>query len=476
MEKPNLEVNRSQNDLSPRETKETIEAVKKEKMVFRLGVSPTDSTNKRIGALRTHLYNYGFAKSEKMKGADSAIIYRVDDTNKAAQSKEKTLSNYNFFTEVLGLEFDVTPYNAQEEIGQSVFQSERQEVYKRSLEILFDKHIAFVDPESGLTLFDIEKFIRDYVSTVEIDELLRGKLKFKLEEKLRQGQKYFPLIRSDGSVLYHFASVVDDGSFGVTHVIRGADKLSIADYQEMIRIALDLQPKKYLHTPLLATSGKNLPSKTIKFDDLVRSGILPQALVSYMISSGYGDPGEIYPTSDEFIKGFNYNKIHKNNGYFDTERLANINKKILRRLPKEIFLESFSLYLGKNGQKELLDKLNDVDIATFLDSLRRDPSESQKIMENIFNPEYEPIKSTAKPIVKYLFDHLSEQNQSLPSWQESGYDMNSFSEGIRWILVGQHSFPNIDIVFSYLKSKKLLQARIEQSKQVFLKQVDDKLI
>jgi hypothetical protein len=92
---------------------------KGEKLVFRAGMSPVES-NKKIGPVRSHLYNYAFAKSEAAKGKDSKIIFRVDDTNRERHTKEKAAEIYKFFTETLGLQFDITPENAHEKMGQSV--------------------------------------------------------------------------------------------------------------------------------------------------------------------------------------------------------------------------------------------------------------------------------------------------------------------------------------------------------------------
>ncbi|MDP2762930.1 MAG: glutamate--tRNA ligase family protein, partial [Enterobacteriaceae bacterium] len=306
-------------------------SAKKKIFIFRAGMSPTES-NKKIGPIRAHLYNYGFAKCEVAKGNDSKIIYRVDDTDKEKHTKEKSVEIYNFFSEILGFEFDITPDNSQEKIGKSVIQSERQDVYSRYIEELYDNGVVFTEKESGLVLFDIKKFIKEYSDIIEIDDLLRGKITMRLEENIKRGTNYFPILRSDKSALYHLASVIDDADFGVTHIVRGQDKLSIAEYQEMIRIVLGLEPKKYLHTPMLFDKEGKIPKGAVKFDDFLKMGITPQALISYMVSSGYGDPDVIYPSIDDFIKNFDYHKIHKNNGKFDLEKLKNINEKIIRKI------------------------------------------------------------------------------------------------------------------------------------------------
>jgi glutamyl-tRNA synthetase len=434
------------------------------KLVFRVGMSPTES-NKKIGPIRSHLYNYAFAKGEAAKGKDSTVIFRVDDTDKEKHTKEKAKEIYLFFTETLGFEFDVTPDNSQEKIGQSVFQSERQDVYSKYLDELFDKQVAFLDKESGLVLFDIKKFIEQYSDSLEIEDLLRGKIKLKLEENLRRGQLFFPLVRSDKSVLYHLSSVIDDATFGVTHVVRGQDKLPVTDFQEMVRVSLGLEPKKYLHTPMLLGQGGELLKGVVKFDDFIRKGIVPHALISYMISSGYGNPEAIYSSLDEFIKDFDYKKIHKNNGQFDSNKLDDINKKIIRKVSPEVYFSSILLYLSKNGEDQFSEFLKDQELKSILISLRRNPEESYEMLKTIFNPQYEKIDTEMSDVVKILLEALDKSTDSIPTPESLGLEKKELFNGLRWILVGRSIFPNIDQIFNYLSHKGFLRSRIKLTKQ-----------
>jgi glutamyl-tRNA synthetase len=432
-------------------------------------MSPVES-NKDVGPIRSHLYNYTFAKAEAEKGKNSKIIFRIDDSNREKHTKEKAMEIYRFFNETLGFQFDVTPDNAQQEIGQSVFQSERQEVYSKYLEELFDKHVAFIDKESGLVLFDIKRFIQEYSDTLEIDDLVKGKIKFKLEENLKRGQLFFPLMRSDKSALYHLSSVVDDAAFEVTHVIRGQDKLSIAEFQEMVRVSFGFEPKKYLHTPMLLDAEGRLPKGAVKFDDFLQKGIVPQALISYMISSGYGDPEAIYPSLEEFIKNFDYKKIHRNNGKFDSKRLDYINKKLLEEVTPDIYVNSIVLYLAKNNQAALAERLKTDDaLDALLVSFRREPAEAVEILKSILVPEYEEIDDEKSSLLSILCDDLEKTGGEFPSAGKLHLDKKSVYNAMRWILVGRWAFPGIDKVFNYLKAHNLIDHRISLARSLIKK-------
>ncbi|MDO8617622.1 MAG: glutamate--tRNA ligase family protein [Candidatus Uhrbacteria bacterium] len=441
---------------------------KRERLVFRAGISPTES-NKKIGPVRSHLYNYAFAKSEAWKGKDSTIIFRVDDTNKKKHTREKAEDLFRFFSDTLGFHFDITPENAEKETGQSVFQSERQEIYRRYVEELFDKQVAFLDKDSGLVLFDIKKFIDEYADTLEIKDLLRGTIKFKLEENLRHGQKFFPLLRSDTSALYHLTSVVDDETFGVTHVVRGEDKLSIAEFQEMVRVALGFEPKRYLHTPMLLDTDGKLLKGTVKFDDFIKQGIVPHALISYMISSGYGNPEKLYPSMDTFIRGFDHTKIHKNSGKFDPKRLEDINGKLLRKISPEVYISSIVLYLSKCGEDRLIEILkSDQGLQKILIVLRREPGESAQIMKSIIEPQFEPIREDDRAVTQQVISELEKDTETMPSAKTLGLDQKAVYDSIRWILVGKYTFPNIAHVFEYLKDNKMLNQRVAFAKKILM--------
>jgi len=430
-------------------------------------MSPTES-NKKIGPIRSHLYNYAFAKGEAEKGKDSKIIFRVDDTDKEKHTKEKAEDIFRFFTDTLGFRFDITPHNAEKEIGQSVFQSERQEIYRKYLEKLFDTHVAFIDKESGLVLFDIKKFIDQYGDTLEINDLLRGKIKFKLEENLRRGQNFFPLMRSDKSALYHLASVVDDKTFGVTHVVRGQDKLSIAEFQEMVRVSLGLEPKKYLHTPMLLDAEGKMLKGAVKFDDFIKQGIVPHALISYMISSGYGNPEETYPSLEKFIESFDYSKIHKNSGKFDIGKLENINDKLIRKTSPEVYFDSILLYLAKVGEEQILEKLKiDQELKNILISFRRDPKESLDVIKSILEPQHEVIREDTRGAIQKLLLEIGKGGDNFPSAEMLELSQKAVYEAARWILVGKYTFPSITQVFEYLKTNELLNHRVILAKKIF---------
>jgi glutamyl-tRNA synthetase len=95
----------------------------------------------------------------------------------------------------------------------------------------------------------------------------------------------FIVCRADGSFMYQFASVVDDMSLNITHVIRGEDHLANTARQVVIFTALGADMPAFAHLPLLrSTSGSKLakrdPLGTI--EQLRKQGYLPATIRRYL--------------------------------------------------------------------------------------------------------------------------------------------------------------------------------------------------
>ena len=92
------------------------------------------------------------------------------------------------------------------------------------------------------------------------------------------------LLRSDGSATYNLAAVVDDNYFNITDVIRGDDHLTNTARQKLIYCALNWNPQKFSHIPLIhGFDGKKM-SKTwcSSVNSYIEQGIKSSALVRYL--------------------------------------------------------------------------------------------------------------------------------------------------------------------------------------------------
>ncbi len=426
--------------------------------VFRLGVSPVKA-NFRIGPLRSHLYNYSFAQHERNQNVGSKIFFRVDDSNQEKGDTRLSRQLFSFFGESFGMVFD-KPDNQDDYL---VYQSERQALYKSYLEGLFDKGFAFIDKESGLTLFDVEKYLESNDELMFLDDVVRGQVVLNLR-KLLGKQKYFPLVRSNGVALYHLASVVDDAELGVTHVVRGSDKFPIAHYQEMVRIALGLEPKKFMHTPLMLGDEGKLLKGDVMYNSFLQRGFLPQALVSYMISSGYGDPDVVYDSISDFIDNFDYKKVRQVDGKFSQKKLESINRRIFSGISEDDYYISLKLYMAKFLQEK---EVND-DYVSVLQKLKIPFEKVEQFLNNVEDPKYsayELMPEDVRSVLRHLVSVMEGDNFDINEFYFSTDRL--YLRALRFFVFGDHEVSGgIREVFDLISTRGLISDRILKLKKL----------
>src|SRR5262249_21905760 len=86
--------------------------------------------------------------------------------------------------------------------------------------------------------------------TLVIPDRIRGDVEFQWAQ-----EQDHVVQRSDGSFIYHLASVVDDYDFGITHVIRAEEHLSNTPRQVFMVTALGYPLPEYAHLPFVAEPG-----------------------------------------------------------------------------------------------------------------------------------------------------------------------------------------------------------------------------
>jgi len=288
------------------------------KVVTRMPPSPTGLFH--VGSVRTALYNYLYAKQNNGK-----FILRIEDTDKERSKKEY---ENNIIESLKWLQM---PY------GEFYRQSERTELYKKYLQELIDKKIAYVSREEVREEGERGEVIRfsNPAKKIKFDDLILGEIEFDTTDL---GD--FIIAKDLDNPLYHFAVVVDDMDMGVTHVIRGQDHISNTPRQILILEALGAATRpEYAHVPLILGSDKSKLSKrhgavsALEYRD---QGYLPEALLNFVALIGWnpGNDKEIF-TLDELLKEFSLEKIQKSGGVFNIEKLNWINKEHIRLLPRE---------------------------------------------------------------------------------------------------------------------------------------------
>jgi glutamyl-tRNA synthetase len=162
------------------------------------------------------------------------------------------------------------------------------------------------------------------------NDLIRGETKFKATHMSDP-----VLIREDGVPLYTLASVVDDGDFSITHVIRGEDHVSNSAVQIQLYEALGFKVPTFAHMALLKTKDGEL-SKRLGGNDIRgmrENGILPMAINSLLGRIGTSDPIEAFDDMQQLVEHFDFNKFGRAPANYDVAELEKLNEKLVRVLP-----------------------------------------------------------------------------------------------------------------------------------------------
>lgn len=310
----------------------------------RYAPSPTGEIH--IGALRTLLYNYAFAKHHH-----GNFILRIEDTDRKRYvpgAEKRILEDIKAF----GINWDEGPF----------VQTERLDIYNKYIQELLDKDYAyycFCSPERlkslnskydrhclNLSKEEIQKKLKNkepYVIRLKLpdnklitfDDAIRGKITFNTKDLDDQ-----VLIKSDGIPTYHFAVVVDDHLMGITHVMRGDEWISSTPKQILLYQYLGWEPPIFAHlTALLDPIHKGKMSKrsgSVFIRQFLQDGYLPEAILNYLMLLGWnpGDEREIF-SLDEFIKEFSLQRLHKSQPVFDPVKLKYFNGLYLRQKSDE---------------------------------------------------------------------------------------------------------------------------------------------
>jgi glutamyl-tRNA synthetase len=163
-----------------------------------------------------------------------------------------------------------------------------------------------------------------------IDDKVQGRVAVANEEL-----DDFVLLRSDGNPTYMLAVVVDDHDMGVTHVIRGDDHLNNAFRQLTVVRAMGWEEPTYAHIPLIhGPDGAKLSKRHGALGvDAYRDemGILPEALVNYLLRLGWGHGDDEIISRDQAVEWFDLDHVGKSPSRMDFKKLENLNGHYVRQ-------------------------------------------------------------------------------------------------------------------------------------------------
>jgi glutamyl-tRNA synthetase len=381
--------------------------------MVRTRFAPSPTGYLHIGGVRTALFNWLFAR-----GHGGKFILRIDDTDQkrnVSEALEPILSGFRW----LGIDWDEGP----EVDGPHgpYYQSQRQELYRNAVETLLERGCAYRDfatpdelqSEREAAQAEKRRFIysrrfkadddpqaarfesegRQGIVRLEMPrdgacrftDLVRGDVSFDWSH-----EQDHVIQRSDGSCLYHLASVVDDHAMEISHVIRAEEHLSNTPRQIFIARGLGYELPEYAHLPVVAEPGskhklsKRKLDKYLKHQDFAKLyqhgkqiadalrldvtpesfnpvvvafyeqvGYLPDAIVNYLLLLGWAldDKTEIF-TREEMIEQFSLERVNKAPASFDPQKLTSFEARYMTARPLDRRLELALPFLQATGLVE----------------------------------------------------------------------------------------------------------------------------
>ena len=199
-----------------------------------------------------------------------------------------------------------------------------------------------------------------------IEDIIQGTIKVSNQEI-----DDFIILRSDETPTYMLSVVVDDYDMKVTHLIRGHDHLTNTFRQNVIYEAMQWNKPITAHIPLILGSDGSKMSKrhgAIDVEEYKTKGILPNALINYMLRLGWSHGDDEIISLENAIKWFSLEKIGKSPAKFDNEKLISVNSHYIKELNNDKiikFLESYyiskyKIKIDEISIKRLILGLNDI--------------------------------------------------------------------------------------------------------------------
>jgi glutamyl-tRNA synthetase len=289
------------------------------------------------------LFNWLYARH-----TGGTFILRIEDTDAARNTQEAVNVILNGMR-WLGLDWDEGPVSGDAN-GPSkgdcgpYFQSQRKENYRRRVENLLSKGLAY--EQEGAVKFKMGR------EPILIPDLVVGDVRRELTDR-EQVDPDFVIVRSDGQPVFHLVNVVDDLEMNITHVIRGEDHLSNTAKHIALFRAFGVEPPKYAHIPLILNIDGTKMSKRDKGASLmtyVEEGYLPAALVNYLCLLGWSPKNNREKMAlAEVVEAFDVPQILRHNARFDLTKLIWLNGEYVRELGDERLYELSAEALSRAG-------------------------------------------------------------------------------------------------------------------------------
>ncbi|MDR2432119.1 MAG: glutamate--tRNA ligase [Candidatus Margulisbacteria bacterium] len=306
-------------------------------MTVKVRFAPSPTGYLHIGSARTALFHYLFARHQ-----GGQFVLRIEDTDRE-RSRPEYEEDIFAGLDWLGMRGDEP----------AVYQNSRREVHLKYIDKLLSEGRAYKDPQGSPAVF----FRVPAEGGTVIRDLVKGDIHFQNKDFKDQVMR-----KSDGSVTYNFAVVVDDAEMGITHIIRGEDHISNTPKQIFLYEALGFPLPQFAHIPMILGADRAKLSKrhgAASVNEYRRAGYLPEALLNYLSLLGWtpADGTELM-TLNELCQKFDLDRVSKSNAIFDLEKLRWLNCQKIKHLTTDELYNNYTEYC-QNVSLDILNVIKD---------------------------------------------------------------------------------------------------------------------
>lgn len=459
-------------------------------MKVRTRFAPSPTGHLHIGGSRTALINWLFSRHQ-----GGEFILRIEDTDVERSKDEYTEAILDGLA-WLGLDWDGEPY----------FQSRRMEYYRAEAERLISGNKAYycscspeeLDQMRELAMkegrkpkydgrcrtrtehpADRPKVIRfkcPQSGATTVEDLILGHVTFDNQEL-----DDLVLVRGDGTPTYNFAAVVDDHHLGITHVIRGNDHLNNTPRQILIYRALEWEPPRFAHHPLILGQDKSKLSKRHGATSLVSyrdMGYLPEAMMNFLARIGWAHGDQEVFSKDELIELFELEELGKSPGVWNPEKLLWLNGHYLRESGAERlaelalpFYRQAGIEIEPDERYRRIIELHRERVETLADFPQKtsyffseDFEYEEKAKKKFLKPENAGVLAGALEALETLdsFDQESLERSFTELMERLGVKLGKIAQPVRVAVTGTSASPGLFEVLAAL-GKDRTTARIKKA-------------
>ncbi len=458
-------------------------------MTVRTRFAPSPTGYLHLGGARTALFSWLYARKHGGK-----FVLRIEDTDLERSTAESVNAILEGMT-WLGLEYDEGPF----------YQTKRFDRYHEVIEGLLSRGLAYrcdcsrerldnlreaamsrkekprydghcrnreVSPDEPHVI----RFRNPDTGVVLVDDLVRGRVSFNNEEL-----DDLIIRRTDGSPTYNLTVVVDDLDMQITQVIRGDDHLNNTPRQINILKALNAEPPKYGHVPMiLGDDGARLSKRhgAVSVMQYRQDGFLPEALLNYLVRLGWSHGDQEIFSIDEMIELFDIDGVNRAASSFNTDKLLWLNQHYIKQDDAKRIAHLLSHHIGDLG----IDPAQGPDLTKVAEAHQERARTLVEMaeMSAFCYRDYEAFEEKAakkhlRGVAREPLERMRDALSELEDWQEEalhraveqvsealGLKMGKVAQPLRVAVVGRAASPGIDTTL-YLVGKQACLRRIDRA-------------